>query len=129
MTREEAVVRLGALALPPGDFAVHGSGAMLLRGLIDDASDLDIVARGAAWHRACSLAAPEAGERDAVVRVLPDVEIWGGWLGDDVGALIDRAEMVDGWPCVTLQDVLAFKERLARPKDRGHIALLRARLD
>lgn len=118
--------RLVALDLPPGDFAVHGSGALLLRGMVDTVTDLDVVARAAAWQRACELGPVEHGALDPVVRPRGDVEIWGGWLGDDIDALIGGAEIVEGWPCVRLAEVLAFKERLARPKDRRHIALLRA---
>ncbi|MEJ2292069.1 MAG: hypothetical protein P8Y13_10265 [Deinococcales bacterium] len=125
MNREEAVQRLRALGLPSGTYVVHGSGALLLRGVVEHAADVDVLARGDGWHRACSLAPVQRGERDAAVRPWPDVEVWDGWLGDDVDALIDGAELVDGWPCVPLQEVLAFKERLGRPKDRAHIVLLR----
>ncbi len=128
MTRVEATERLSELALPPGGYVVHGSGALLLRGLIDRTRDLDVLARGDAWQAACRLAAPQRGLNDPVVRPAPDLEIWGGWLGDDVDALIDGAELVDGWPCVELRALLAFKERLDRPQDREHIALLRAML-
>lgn len=128
MTREEAAAKLTALALPYGAYVVHGSGALLLRGLIDRARDLDVLARGDAWRIACAMAVPQRGLRDPVVRPEPDVEIWGGWLGDDVDALIDGAERVAGWPCVELNALLAFKERLDRPQDRQHIALLRALL-
>lgn len=128
MNRDEVAALLDELALPPTDFAVHGSAAMLLRGLIEEVDDLDLVARGAAWRRACALAAPEPGSQDLAARPLPGVEVWSGWLGDDVDTLIDGAELVEGWPCVRLQAVLAFKTRLARPKDRAHVALLRARL-
>ncbi len=128
MTREEAAAKLATLALPEGAYVVHGSGALLLRGLIGGARDLDVLARGEAWRVACTMAAPERGLRDPVVRPEPEVEIWGGWLGDDVDALIDTAEQVDGWPCVDLRSLLAFKERLDRPQDREHVALLRAML-
>jgi hypothetical protein len=125
MTREEAAAKLEALALPVGSYVVHGSGALLLRGLIDRARDLDVLARGEAWRAACTMAVPEHGLHDLVVRPEPAVEIWGGWLGEDVDALIDGAERVDGWPCVDLRALLAFKERLDRPQDREHVALLR----
>ena len=125
MTRQDARAALEALALPDGDYVVHGSGALLLRGHVAWANDLDVLARGEAWKAACEMAPPERGLHDPVVRPAPDVEIWGGWLGDDVDALIDGAERVDGWPCVDLRTLLAFKERLDRPKDRPHIALLR----
>lgn len=125
MTRDDAHAKLRALALPDGAYVVHGSAALLLRGHVVWANDLDVLARGEAWRAACELAPPERGLQDPVVRPAPDVEIWGGWLGDDVDALIDGAERVDGWPCVDLRALLAFKERLDRPKDRAHIVLLR----
>lgn len=129
MTRHEALALLAQLDLPAEDVAVHGSGAMLLRGLLDEVRDLDLVARGAAWERVRALHAVERGDVDPVVRPLPGVEVWGGWFGEDVDALIARAEPIDGWRCVDLRAVLAFKERLDRPKDRAHAALLRAHLD
>ncbi len=129
MTGAEAVARLRELALPRGHYVVHGSGALLLRGLVHAAGDLDILARGPAWLLACRLSEPDAGLLDPVVRPRPEVEIWGGWLGEDVDTLIDGAEDVLGWPCVGLATLLAFKERLGRPKDVEHVRLLRQLLE
>ncbi|MCJ7724970.1 MAG: hypothetical protein MUP76_01075 [Acidimicrobiia bacterium] len=58
------IERLRAIALPAGDWALFGSGPLLLRGWIDDVGDLDIVCRGAAWDRA-----RQAGE---IVILQPD---------------------------------------------------------
>ena len=44
-----------ALALPVGDYAVFGSGPMLVRGIIDTVFDLDVLCRGMAWSRRKSL--------------------------------------------------------------------------
>jgi hypothetical protein len=115
------VARLG---LPEGDFALHGSAPLLAHGLLKEVNDLDIVARGAGWRSALALAPAERGHQDDVVRPLPGVEIFNGWLGADADQLIDEAELVAGLPCVRLQAVLAFKRRLGRPKDRAHIELI-----
>lgn len=112
------------LKLPDGDYALHGSAPLLAHGLIDRVNDLDIVARGAAWRRATTLAPRERGHLDDVVRPRSGVEIFNGWLGDDADELIDAAEWVAGLPCVPLAAVLAFKRRLGRPKDASHIALI-----
>jgi hypothetical protein len=112
------------LNLPDGDFALHGSAPLLAHGLIDEVNDVDIVARGRAWKRATELAPVVAGRQDDVVRPLPGVEIFDGWLGDDADTLIDQAATVNGLPCVTLREVLAFKRRLQRPKDAEHIRLI-----
>jgi hypothetical protein len=121
-----AIVR--SLDLPPGDYALHGSAPLLAHGLVTEINDLDIVSRGAAWQRARSLAPLEQGEKDDVVRPLPDVEIFDGWLGDDADRLIDEAEYMLGVPFVTLEAVLRFKRRLGRPKDAEHIRLIEEHL-
>ena len=120
------VAALGALDLPRGDWAVHASAVLVLHGLVARAGDVDVVARGPAWERALGLGTPKRGKEDLCVS-LPDlgVEVWSGWMGEDVDALIDAAETVRGVPCVTLEDVLRFKERAGRPKDAPHVTLLR----
>jgi hypothetical protein len=52
------------------------------------------------------------------------IEIFGGWLGWDIDALIDNSEIIDGLPFVRLEDVLAFKLSLGRPKDVAHARLI-----
>ncbi len=127
MNLAEATARLASLGFPAGDYAVHASGVLLAHGLIDNANDLDLIARGPAWQAACQLAPPEQHTTDRVVR-LGDVEVFDGWLGDGLDELLATAETVHGLPCVRLEHVLAFKERLNRPKDARHIELIRAHL-
>jgi hypothetical protein len=43
--------KLRTLGLPVGDYAVFGSGPLVVRGLTREYRDLDVVARGAAWER------------------------------------------------------------------------------
>ena len=57
------LVELIDLDLPRSDFALFGSGPLLLRGWIDDVGDLDVFARGAAWDKAA---------RRGNVEVMPD---------------------------------------------------------
>lgn len=129
MTRTDIIDRVTELNLPTGQWAVHASGSMVMHGLLPEANDLDIVARGTAWRAALDLGTPVAGRHDLVVRHGSDVEIWSGWYDEDVDQLIDTAQLVDGVPVVQLSAVLRFKERLGRPKDLAHIDLLRARID
>lgn len=127
MNLVEANARLAALALPAGDHAVHGSGVLLAHGLIAEAHDLDLVARGAAWRAACEMASPRRHITDLVVE-LGEVEVFDGWMDQDLDGLIGGAELIGGMPCVRLEHVLAFKEQLNRPKDAHHIAIIRAHL-
>ena len=127
---EELFSRLKALGLPEGDYVVFGSGPLAARGLIREIGDLDVVARGAAWERAKALGpAGLAPGGDPVVRLGDgDIEVFGGWLGWDVDALVDRAEVVGGLPFACLEDVLAFKLSHGRPKDLAHARLIEEHL-
>lgn len=127
---EKIVASLRELDLPAGHWAVHASAVMALHGLLEGAGDVDVVARGPAWQRALQLGTPKPGKADLCV-ALPDlgVEVWSGWMGEDVDALIDGAVEVAGVPCVDLRAVLRFKETAGRPKDAAHLAVLRRHLE
>lgn len=134
MNRADILARLAQLAMPRGDYALHSSASLVLRGVLAQAGDLDIVARGAAWQ--CALALVAAGvavldetRQDLRVSWGGDVEVYDGWMGDDADTLVSRAELVAGVPCVPLTDVIAMKERLDRPKDREHLELIRRYLE
>ena len=120
---------LESLDLPTGDFAVFGSGPLIIRGIIDADNDLDVISRGAAWRRACEIG-------DLVYLEDHDVEIvsffegaitvgtsWG--YGEfDSDHLIDTAEMIDGLPFVRIEHVVRYKKIAARPKDLVHLQRL-----
>jgi hypothetical protein len=62
---------------------------------------------------------------DPVVRLAGGaIEIFGGWLGWDVDAIIDGAEVIEGLSFACLEDVLAFKLHHGRPKDLAHARLI-----
>ncbi len=51
----ELLTRVAGLELPAQDFAIFGSGPLLVRGVIDSANDIDIICRGAAWDKALTI--------------------------------------------------------------------------
>jgi predicted nucleotidyltransferase len=119
---------LRSLKLPIGDFAVFGSGPLIVRGIIEATNDLDVISRGAAWERGL-----EVGELVTLpdgARIVScfggDVTIGRSWAyGDvDIDQLIDTAEGFDGLPFVRLEHVVRYKEIAARPKDVAHLQLL-----
>lgn len=132
MNAEQIHARLEGLALAPANHVVHSSASLVLRGILQEAADVDVVARGRAWEQALALVAGGAtldrGRQDQRVSVGTDVEIYDGWLGETAEAVVSRAELVAGVPCAPLADVIAMKERLDRPKDRAHLAAIRAYL-
>jgi hypothetical protein len=121
--------RLRQLNLPEGDFAIFGSGPLLVRGVIAASNDLDVICRGAAWERVNTLGELQYLEDYDVTVVSLDEDTitfgteWG--IGDfDVDELIDRAELIDGLPFVQLESVIQYKEIRNSETDQVHLAAI-----
>lgn len=119
-----------SLQLPAGDYAIFGSGPLIVRGTIEATNDLDIITRRTAWDRVTRLGEVTTFD-DGNVRV----ELFEGRItfgttwkyGEfDLDELIDSAELIDGLPFVRLEHVITYKAAADRPKDREHLRRLRA---
>lgn len=125
------------LDLDRSDFVIFGSGPMLAHGLRQRVGDLDVVARGNAWRRVSERGIPDAGP----ISGAPMALFWGGliqfspeWISQDwdTDDLITRSgliqiggtELIQELPFAQLTDVLAYKQKLDRPKDRPDIDAL-----
>jgi hypothetical protein len=117
------------LDLDRRDFVIFGSGPLLAHGLRNRIRDLDVVARGTVWKIVSQYGCPGVGDFNAAPMAL----FWGdriqfsrGWISDewDADDLIDRAEIIQELPFAQLTDILAYKQRLRRPKDLPDIAAL-----
>jgi len=133
MTEHPLIRRLLDLGLPPGDWALFGSGPLLVRGWINEVGDLDVISRGAAWERAKEAGDLETLPPDRVEIVNLDgaaITIGTSWpyIEVSIDALIDEAEEIDGIPCVRLDHIIAYKRIADRPKDRGHLAVIEEHL-
>ncbi|MGB5656507.1 MAG: hypothetical protein WBN35_07840, partial [Acidimicrobiia bacterium] len=119
---------LRSLRLPTGDFAVFGSGPLIVRGIIEATNDLDVISREAAWERALRVGELVSLPDGATIVSCFDgaVTIGRSWAyGDfDIDELIDTAEVIDDLPFVRLEHVVRYKEIAARPKDLAHLELL-----
>jgi len=120
---------LKQIALPQGDFAVFGSGPLIVRGIIPLANDLDVVCRGPAWDHAYRRGTiTHLDQQDVEVVSFLDGRITVGrsWAyGEpDINDLIDTAELIRDLPFVRLQHVIAYKTIAGRPKDRDHLKVL-----
>jgi hypothetical protein len=129
MNLAEALSYLESLELPHGDYAVFGSGPLLIRGIIDNASDLDVVARGAAWEQAAAAGQlVHLSDHNVTVASFFDGAITIGtrWaIGDfTVDELIDTAELIKGIPFVRLEHVRSYKNLAGRRKDIDHLEKL-----
>ena len=114
------------LELPLGEFAIFGSGPLIVRRIIQAANDLDIICRGAAWEMAKEIGTSQYLEEYGVnVVTICDGQIsfgrsWG--IGNfDVDDLIDTAEIIEDLPFVRLEHVIRYKTERASIKDIRHL--------
>lgn len=125
---------LESLPFEEGRWSVAGSAPMLMAGLVDSITDVDIVTDGTAWRQAVSMSDHEPrpglfGDRIVELEVGGSrVEVFDGWLGTTADEIISEAVDVEGFRFSPLSRVLASKRRLSRSKDRAHIDLLEALL-
>ena len=87
--------RLRQLELPAGDFAIFGSGPLMVRGIIESTNDLDVLCRGPAWEQVQTIGRPEyLAEYGITTFAIDDGRITFGnrWaIGDfDTDTLIDH---------------------------------------
>ncbi|MFC4034460.1 hypothetical protein ACFO3J_23715 [Streptomyces polygonati] len=111
------------------DMVIFGSGPLLAKGLRADIHDLDIVARSKTWCRVKRHGARSIGQANhARIAQFCDgrIQFSAGWVSDDWKAaeLIDRAETIRGLPFARIENVLAYKQLLNRPKDQQDIEML-----
>ena len=122
MTKGEILQKLRDLSWPIRDYWVVAGGAMVLYGLRDETRDLDL---GCTTARADALEAagvPFRHKDDGSGRWFTldrDVEVFENWL-------LDRVELVEGVPVISLQGLRQMKAALDREKDRKDIALIDA---
>ena len=122
MTRADILKRLRALDWPAEDYWLVAGGAMVLHGLRPETHDLDL---GCTTARADALEAagvpfeemPDGSGRR--FSVSGDVEVFENWL-------MDRVELVDGVPVVSLRGLREMKRALGREKDLRDVARIDA---
>ena len=125
---------LRRLELPQHDYAIFGSGPLIVRGIVGMGNDIDVVCRGHAWELVKAKGEVRYLEQYDVDIVEIDVGSlsfgtqWG--IGDfDIDELIDTAEEIAGLPFVRLEHVVAYKRIANRAKDIAHLQALEAWLE
>ena len=107
---------------------------MLVAGLIESVSDIDIVVDETAWLQAVALSgdAPRAGLLgDHIVDIEVaghSVEVFDGWLGTTADEMLSESVVVEAFRFSPLSRVLASKRQLSRRKDMIHIERLEAHM-
>ena len=117
------------LGLDPGHYVIAGSGPLIAHGIRKRISDLDVIARGAAWRLAAAMGKVQRapfGDVNAVYLFDGAIEVLDGWFPDrwSVDQLIDNAEIIEGVRFLSLELTLEWKKILGRKKDRDDIMVL-----
>jgi hypothetical protein len=119
------------LSLPPGQYAITGSGPMGVRE-IREIGDIDLVVSDDLWNELGS-SYPIIQEHGVTkIRISQDIEVLseGSFSGPreagqpSVAEQIAQADTIAGLPFVSLRHVLYFKRKMKREKDERDIAAL-----
>ncbi len=115
---------LKLLNLPPGKFAIFGSGPMAVRG-IRNSADLDIIVKQDLWQ-ALVIKFPLALQHNPTCLEIGNIQIYKDWLelSDRIDEMIDSAEIIKGFPFVQLKYVVQWKKQFGREKDIKDIELI-----
>jgi hypothetical protein len=115
MNKAEFIKKLETYGFPKSEFVILSGGSLLLRGLREETADLDLSCsqKLAEELNLKNCAKDEAGcfvpYED--VQMKPDME----------GRAYD---IIEGYQCQTITDILALKRRLMRPKDMRDIEVI-----
>lgn len=128
------IVALQALGLPSGHYAIFGSGPLLAWGIRNELGDLDLIARGPAWHMAEAVGWPEVPDsgRGKAVRIQgaasAHIDVFTEWVDCrwSVGELIESADLLYGYPFVPLRAVYEWKRESCRGRDEKDVKLIDA---
>jgi len=119
MKKSDIIERLKLLNYARSEYWVVAGSAMVLHGLREATSDIDL---GCTKDLAdvlesggCKTAMLDDGTRK--ILVAEDVEIFEGWLFDDV-------VIIEGIPVISLKGLLEMKKQLGRAKDIEDIRLI-----
>lgn len=125
---KELINQVKKLNLPKGKYIVFGSGPLAIYG-IRESRDIDILALPEVFEQLKKDGWEETTwTNDTRVVIKDNVEVWTSWdfggYNPDPQELINKAEVIDGIPIASLEEVLAWKKAWGREKDLLDIKLI-----
>lgn len=120
MKKQEFIEKLNSFGFPKTEFIILSGGSLLLRGLREETADFDLSA-SEALVQSLDLKNCQMDEMGCYVP-FEDVQM--------KADMESRAfDVIEGFRCQTLEDILALKRRLMRPKDIKDIEAIEDFLD
>ncbi|MBQ6287841.1 MAG: hypothetical protein IJK71_01225 [Clostridia bacterium] len=119
MKKAEMIEKLKAFPYDPAEYWVITGGAMVLYGIREESSDIDL---------GCTAGLANRLEQEGYLyKVTDDGNRWFK-LGNDIEVfenwLFDTVDHVDGIPVISVQGLIEMKKDLGREKDLRDIALI-----
>ena len=119
MKKAEMIEKLKAFPYDPAEYWVITGGAMVLYGIREESSDIDL---------GCTAGLANQLEQEGYLyKVTDDGNRWFK-LGNDIEVfenwLFDTVDHVDGIPVISVQGLIEMKKDLGREKDLRDIALI-----
>ena len=119
MNKAEMIAKLKAFPYDPAEYWVITGGAMVLYGIREESSDIDL---------GCTAQMADRLEQEGYLyKVTDDGNRWFK-LGEDIEVfenwLFDTVDHVDGIPVISVQGLIEMKKDLGREKDLRDIALI-----
>jgi len=114
--------QLGKIDLPFGEYAVFGSAVMAVRGL-REAPNIDVVVTDCLWEK---LLEKNQVDNEGFIRI-GNVKFSNWWFvptRKNIPIMIAEAELVGGFPFVRIEEVLEYKKKLSREKDKNDVRLI-----
>jgi len=113
------------LGLDPESYVMIGGGVLEARGL-RRTRDVDLVVSEAVYRKYRDDEHWQEYSQDNGKRILSHhgYNLMRSWMGRDLRKLRVDADVIDGIPCMSIAELIAAKQRLARSKDIEDIELL-----
>ena len=119
MNKAEMIAKLKAFPYDPAEYWVITGGAMVLYGIREESSDIDLgcTAQMADWLEQEGYLYKVTGDGNRWFKLGEDIEVFENWLFGTV-------DHVDGIPVISVQGLIEMKKDLGREKDFRDIALI-----
>lgn len=112
MNRTDIIQRLKEINFEPGEYWVITGGAMVLYGMKEETSDIDLGCSkkmaDELEEKGYSVAFMDDGTRK--IEFADDIEIFENWL-------FDKVQMIEKIPVISIDGLVAMKKALGREKD------------
>ena len=119
MNREKFVASLEALDLPRTEFVILSGGSLLMRGIRKETADMDLSASKKLAADLDLYNCPK--DKDGMYVPFENVQ-----MRDDMEKF--SFDVIDGYQCESLDDILCQKREWNRPKDQADIRAIEALL-